>query len=200
MECMELCLGMGQEPAESSWVKISRQTNMGAVVLGICYRLPDQEEVVDEAFFKQLEEASHLQALALMGNFNHPDIYWKDNTAGLEQSRRFLKCTDDNFLTQVIEGPTRKGALLDLTLTNKEELVGDVKAGVSLGCSDHEMVEFRILRGRSREKSMTQGLDFRRAGFGLFRDLLARIPGDTTLERREVQESCLIFKNHLLQI
>ena len=36
---------------------------------------------------------------------------------------------------------------LDLVLTNKEGLVGHVKVGGSLGCSDHEMVEFRILCG-----------------------------------------------------
>ena len=46
----------------------------------------------------------------------------------------------------------RRGALLDLILTNKEGLVGDVKVKGSLGCSDHEMVEFRILRGGSRAK------------------------------------------------
>ena len=30
--------------------------------------------------------------------------------------------------------------MLDPILTNKEELVGDVKAGDGPGCSDHEMV------------------------------------------------------------
>ena len=40
--------------------------------------------------------------------------------------------------------------LLDLVLTNKEGLVRDVKTGGSLGCSDHEMVEFGILCGRSK--------------------------------------------------
>ena len=39
-------------------------------------------------------------------------------------------------------------ALLDSILTNKEELVGDVKAGDSPGCSDHEMVVvFGSLKG-----------------------------------------------------
>lgn len=36
--------------------------------------------------------------------------------------------------------------LLDLILANKEELVREVKIGVTLGCSDHEMVEFSVLR------------------------------------------------------
>jgi len=53
------------------------------------------------------------------------------------------KVIDDNFLMQVVEEPTRKGVLLDLVLTNKEGLVEDVKVGGRLGCSDHEMVEFR---------------------------------------------------------
>lgn len=34
--------------------------------------------------------------------------------------------------------------LLDLILTDEEELVSDVQAGSSLVCGDHEMVEFRV--------------------------------------------------------
>lgn len=37
-------------------------------------------------------------------------------------------------------------ALLDLTLTNKDELTEDVKAGGNLGCADPEMVDFRMRR------------------------------------------------------
>lgn len=59
----------------------------------------------------------------------------------------------------MIEGPKRRGALLDLVLANKEELVGDAKVKGSLGCSDHEMMLFRILRAGRRVKSkLTSGL------------------------------------------
>jgi len=40
--------------------------------------------------------------------------------------------------------------LLDLVLTNKKELVGNMKAEGSLGCSDHEIVWFRILHGKNK--------------------------------------------------
>jgi len=53
-----------------------------------CYRPPNQEEVVDEAFFRQLEETSCLQALLLMRSLNHPDTCWKGNAAGRKHSRR----------------------------------------------------------------------------------------------------------------
>lgn len=39
----------------------------------------------------------------------------------------------------------KRGAVLYLVLTNKEDLVGNVKLkGGEHGCSDHEIVEFKI--------------------------------------------------------
>lgn len=45
---------------------------------------------------------------------------------------RFLKYTDDNFLTQVMTESMRD-ALLDMILTNKAEMIKDVKVRHSLG-------------------------------------------------------------------
>jgi len=53
--------------------------------------------------------------------------------------------------------------VLNTVLTKKEGLVGDVKIGGSSGCSDHEMVEVRILCVRSKATSRIATLDFRRA-------------------------------------
>jgi len=83
----------------------------------------------------------------------------------------------------------RRGAMLDLVLTNKEGLVGNVKLKSSLGCSGHEVVEFKILRAARKSHSKLTALDFREAYFGLFRDLLSRAPWDKALEGREAQES-----------
>ncbi|PKU34102.1 rna-directed dna polymerase from mobile element jockey-like [Limosa lapponica baueri] len=89
----------------------------------------------------------------------------------------------------MVEEPTRKGAVLDLVLTNKEGLVGNVKLKGSLGCSDHEMVEFKILRAARRVHSKVTTLDFRRVGFGLLRDLLGRVTWEKVLEGRGAQGS-----------
>ena len=69
----------------------------------------------------------------------------KYNTAQRKQSERFLECVEDSFLTQLVQEPTRGGALLGLLFTNSEGLVGDVKAGDCLGQSNHETVEFHFL-------------------------------------------------------
>ena len=133
-----------------------------------------------------------------MGDFNHPDISWRDNIAGHKQSRRFLDWVDDNFLLQVIEEPMRRGAILNFVLTNKEGLVGNAKLKSSHGCSDHEMEEFKILRAAMKAHSKLTTLDFRRTDFGLSRDLRSRLPWDKD-RHYKAQETWLIFKDHLFQ-
>lgn len=64
----------------------------------------------------------------------------------------------------------------------------------SFGCSNHDVVECRLLGGTNKVKNKTM-----RQYFGLFRNLLGRIAWDTVLERRRVQKSWLISKDLLLQ-
>ena len=62
---------------------------------------------MDEAFLLQLQEVLCSWSLVQMGDFNYPDICWDSGMAGGRQSRRFLESVEDNFLVQVIDGPTR---------------------------------------------------------------------------------------------
>ena len=52
---MELCLGIGEESAETLGLRTRGQTNTGDVVVNMCYRLPDREEEIDEALFRHPE-------------------------------------------------------------------------------------------------------------------------------------------------
>jgi len=63
---------------------------------GICYQPPNQDEEVDEVFYKRLAEVSQLLAVVLMGDLNLPDICWKYNIAERKQSRRFLEHVEDH--------------------------------------------------------------------------------------------------------
>lgn len=83
---------------------------------------------------------------------------------------------NNSFLTQVIKKLRGRSALLDLIVTKKEELVRDVKGRDKLGCRNHEMVDIRILKIWNGANSRTTVLNFWRAEFVLFRDLLERIP------------------------
>ena len=129
-----------------------------------------------------------------MGDFNFPDICWKYNTAEQDQSWRFLECVGDKFLMQLVREPTREGALLDLLFVNREGLVDDVAVEGRLEHSDHEIIEFSILRDARRGGSRTDILDFQRADFVLFGHLLDRIPWETVLKGTGVQEGWALFK------
>lgn len=89
--------------------------------------------------------------------------------------------------------------LLELVLTNWEELIGDEKAGGSLRCSNYEIVEFRFLDGRNKTVSRITTLDFRRASFDLFKGLLGGIPWATELEVKGTQKCWLTFRRHFFQ-
>lgn len=90
-----LCLRMDEMRTESLWVRIKERADKGDIILRVCYRPPDQGDRVGQALYKQMKAATHSQDLVLMGDFNHPLIFWKDNTAGHKQPRRFLEGTDE---------------------------------------------------------------------------------------------------------
>lgn len=78
-----------------------------------------------------------------------------NTTQLIQTSRRFLKHPDDNFLAQVLREPTRKGVLLDLLLIKREGLMGEEAVGGCLGCSNHEVVEFKIFGDRKKTAMKT---------------------------------------------
>ena len=110
-------------------------------MIGVYYRLPDQVEHVDEAFYFQLQEASQSQALVLLEVFNHPNICYISSMVSCRQPKRLLEGTEDNFLSQVIYvAPLGGGTTQDLLLTNANEMIGDIRIKGCLCCSNHAMV------------------------------------------------------------
>lgn len=110
-----------------------------------------------------------------MGDFKYSVVYCESNTTGCKQSRRLPACVENNFLVQIFEKTTRGEALLDLMLTSADDLIKEVKIGCSLGCSDHAVVEFVILRSRGLAKIKVRMLKFRRDDFQLFKELVEEI-------------------------
>jgi len=111
------------DKVECLWVKMRGKASKADILLGVCYRQPNQDEEVDEEVdevcYKRLAEVSQSLALVLVGDFNLPDICWKYNTAERKQSRKFLECVEGNYLTQLVSEPTRGGASLDLLFSHR---------------------------------------------------------------------------------
>ncbi|KAK4831654.1 hypothetical protein QYF61_018621 [Mycteria americana] len=81
-ECLgSLELHDGDDRVECLWVRIRGKANKSDIVVGVCYKPPNQDEETDELFYKQLGEASRSLALVLVGDFNLPDVP-KDEPVG----------------------------------------------------------------------------------------------------------------------
>ena len=81
------------------------------------------------------------------GDYNLPDICWNEDKSYPEKSleRKFLKCIDDNYLTQHVDTPTRgrgtnKPSLLDLVITNQDDAIEKITTDAPLGSSDHSVI------------------------------------------------------------
>ncbi|RMC01166.1 hypothetical protein DUI87_22257 [Hirundo rustica rustica] len=57
-----------EDGAEYLWVGIKGKANKADILLGVCYPPPNQEEEVDNLFYKQLENVSGSSALVLVDN------------------------------------------------------------------------------------------------------------------------------------
>jgi len=173
---MELSIGMDDEPAESLWV------------------LADKPMWITTDLMNRKKPHVH-RLWSSWGTLNTPIC-----AAGAAQRDKsnqggfLLECIDSNFQTQVTEKPMKECALWELILTSKQELVRNVKVRSDLGCSHFETVGFRILKGMIKANSRITILKFKRADFGLFTDLLERIPRDSSLARRGIQETWMTFQ------
>ena len=82
-----------------------------------------------------------------MGDFNFKEINWgkgDTNTNETHPANIFLELTRDNFLTHHVKQPTRyrdnnTPSILDLVLTNEEDMIDEITHLPGLGKSDHEI-------------------------------------------------------------
>lgn len=67
--------------------------------------------------------------------------------ARCNQLRRLLEHVKGNCLIKRMDWPTKGEAQLDLPFNSREDVVGNMIISVSLGCSNHEVVEVKNLKG-----------------------------------------------------
>lgn len=57
----------------------------------------------------------------------------------------------EGIFLQILHGSTKGSALLDIQLTNKEELFGAVKVDGKFDCNNHEILEFSMSKEKRKE-------------------------------------------------
>ena len=67
--------------------------------------------------------------------------------------------------------------------------------GGNLGCSDHALVEFTVLRDMGKARTIVRTLRFRKAKVQLFKELVRRTRWEMVLTDRGAEQSWQIFKD-----
>ena len=65
-----------------------------------------------------------------------------NQTKPVEMMEKFLECIQDSFFTQHVLHPTRGDNILDLVMSNEEELVEKLTLGEPFGTSDHCVIKW----------------------------------------------------------
>ena len=98
------------------------------------YRSPSSTTESFQEVLTALEETAESlpnSNIVLMGDFNFPDINWSHGQATNRFNRlsiqgRFMNFIEKFFLTQLVDQPTRQDNILDLILTNNDELITEI--------------------------------------------------------------------------
>lgn len=91
---------------------------------------------------------------------------------GDREAQNFLAVIQDSFLKPLIKTPKREDRILDLLLTNREDIVSNIEIGDTLGNSDHKEVRLNVNWEKRLNSNNTLVPDFRKADFeGLRRHL-----------------------------
>ena len=106
LECIEVSYSNCGSPIECLCVKIRGVFSKGDLTVDLCYQPPNQDDKANEEIFGSLKQALGQQNLVPTGDFNYPDICWKNSTAAHISSIKFLDCIEDCFLIQMLDVPT----------------------------------------------------------------------------------------------
>jgi len=88
--------------------------------------------------------------------------------------------------------------MLKLLLTSMSELIGDIRIGSCLHCSDHAMAELTLLRDIGQAKSKIRKPVFRKTNFQFFRESVNKTPWESALKDEAAEQSWQILKEAVL--
>lgn len=162
------------------------------ILEGVCYWPANQAEEADRIFPKQLGEDSQLLVFAFMGVLNLPDVCWKYNTVERKQvpgvCGRELPDTAGEWPSQGITGPA----------VWEQRRTGGLWGGWRTWHNNHKMIEFSVLEGVRCESTELLPWIWR-TDFGLFRSLVNKVPWETVLKGRGVQEGWTFSRKEVLK-
>ena len=191
---------------ESVWCNINL-TGSDKLLIGCVYRSPNSSadnntELLN--LFLRMRDLNPSHVL-IMGDFNLGEINWSSNLSNTNENHiasQFLECIRDCFLYQHVKNNTRyrtgsEPSLLDLILTNEEDMINIINYMPGLGKSDHLQLQFTYNCYTEISKTIFTKMNFFKGNYtGLSREL-AQIDWLQVLDGVDVSASWEILTEQL---
>ena len=186
---------------ESTWCTIINDKN-DKILIGVIYRSPNSSNENNEALLDLIKKADNMREtrhLIMVGDFNLPDLRWNGLDSPREDSfeSKFCETLNDHFLHQLITEPTRfrdrqQPNVLDLIITDTDEMVKNIMIQEPLGKSDHESILFHIAIRRAKPV-VKERFQYKKADFQELRTGLEQVDWEKRFAGRRVEENWVTF-------
>ena len=141
-------------------VKLPNNEN---TIFALCYRSPNSSDTMNEnvnALIDNINKKHNKDKVIILGDFNFPEIDWDRELCDKNENHKaskFLSCIHKNYLHQHVKKPThhrgiQNPTLIDLIISNEEDLVQNLTHHPPLGNSHHSILTFSVDVQPQREK------------------------------------------------
>ena len=117
--------------------------NHDRLIVALIYRSESEGNIMADELNKLICELNSkgYTHILIMGDFNYRNIDWFSMSSTVQIENKFIDCISEAYLTQHIDEPTRwrgsdNPSLIDLVITNEEDMVYDIEYQGPLGNSN----------------------------------------------------------------
>ena len=169
---------------ESVWCEIV-VNRTEKLLIGWVYKSPNCDAENHTLLNRLVSEAVEMgyKHTVIVGDFNFPEINWESWIVSRSESHpafHFVECIRDNYLFQHVHSNTRyrdgqNPSCLDLVLTDKEELIENLRLGDMLGASNEVSLIFDVNCEFEKVEINQQRPNFYKADYRNIRNYLNQV-------------------------
>ena len=198
-----ICDELSSDFQESIFVDCKLSKNE-LLTVGIVYRSPNSSDENSRELNNLIRRTVDYRDknILIVGDFNYPEILWETESTRTQPDHDaavFLDTCKDAYLIQHQSENTRyrhnqKPSLIDLVLSNKEELVENIDTCAGLGKSDHCTLIIKLACSGNSKQHIPRPL-FGKADFEKINNELGTLDWNNLLDNLDVEQSWSKFKN-----
>ena len=169
--------------------------------IGVCYRTPTVNiyGTGNHDLLRDLinEIGGTNKHFMLMGDFNYRLTHWpplSDNQRITTEAAEFYHCLEDNFLTQHVDFCTRQDAILDLIISDEQNMVKDLTDMGPFPGSDHHALSWTLDVRTKQDTVSRHSFDYTKADIPAIKRELNKIDWCTLLTSLSAEDSWNTFK------